>query len=93
MKFPKEINAYCPYCKSHKVHKVKNSSKGRARTLAIGTRAHERSLFGHGRKRAGKKSVKKQGKKNKVLLLCTSCNKKQDRTVGGRTTKKLEFKQ
>ncbi|MFH1785777.1 MAG: 50S ribosomal protein L44e [Candidatus Micrarchaeota archaeon] len=92
MKFPKEINAYCPYCKSHKVHKVKAASKGRARTMAKGNRAHNRSLMGHGSKRAGEKTVRKQGKKQKLALQCSACKKKQERIVGGRTTKKIEFK-
>ena len=61
MKFPKQINAYCPACRSHQIHKVKVASKGRARTLAKGNRAHNRSLLGHGGKRAGEKTVKKQG--------------------------------
>jgi large subunit ribosomal protein L44e len=92
MKFPKEINAYCPYCKKHEAHKVKIASKGRARTLAEGNRAHQRSLMGHGSKRAGEKTVKKQGKRQKLVLQCGVCKKKQERIVGGRTTKKIEFK-
>lgn len=92
MKFPKEINTYCPYCKSHKVHKVKLASKGRARSLAQGTLSHNRKLEGHGGKRAGEKTVKKQGKKQKIILQCSQCKKKHERIVGERTTKKLEFK-
>ncbi len=92
MKFPKEINAYCPYCAKHQVHKVRAASKGRARSMAEGNRAHERSLLGHGSKRAGEKTVKKQGKRQKLVLQCNNCKKKQERIVGGRTTKKIEFK-
>jgi large subunit ribosomal protein L44e len=92
MKFPKELNTYCPYCKAHQVHKAKAASKGRPRTLAEGNRAHNRQLMGHGSKRAGEKSVKKQGKRQKVMLQCSKCGKKQERVVGGRTTKKIEFK-
>lgn len=92
MKFPKEINAYCPSCKKHTLHKAKAASKGRPRTLAKGNRAHNRSLMGHGSKRAGEKTVKKQGKRQKVTLTCGECKKKQERIVGGRTTKKMEFK-
>lgn len=92
MKFPKEIKTYCPHCKSHQPHKVKAASKGRSRTLAKGNRAHQRALQGHGSKRAGKATVKKQGKKQKVALQCTSCKKKQERVIGSRTTKKIEFK-
>jgi len=92
MKFPKEINAYCPFCKGHKTHKVKLASKGRPRTVAKGNRAHNRSLMGHGGKRAGEKSVKKQGKKQKAMLICSECKKKHERIVGGRTTRKLELR-
>ncbi|MBU0591665.1 50S ribosomal protein L44e [Candidatus Micrarchaeota archaeon] len=91
MKFPKEINAYCSSCRAHKVHKVKLASKGRPRTLAKGNRAHQRSLMGHGSKRAGEKTVKKQGKKQKLMLQCSECKKKQERVVGGRTTKRIEL--
>ena len=92
MKFPKEVNTYCPYCKKHAVHKAKPASKGRARTMAIGNRAHNRQLKGHGSKRAGEKSVKKQGKRQKLILQCTTCKKKQERVLRGRTTKKVEIK-
>lgn len=93
MKFPKEISTYCPSCKKHTGHKAKAASKGRARTMAAGNRAHERSLHGHGGKRAGEKTVKKQGKRQKVMLECTTCKKKHERVLqGGRTKKKVEFK-
>ena len=92
MKFPKEINAYCPSCKKHASHKVKAASKGRPRTMAKGNRAHQRSLMGHGSKRAGEKTVKKQGKRQKLTLTCSQCKKKQERIVGGRTTRKIELK-
>lgn len=92
MKFPKEIRVYCPNCKKHVIHKVKVASKGRARTLAIGNRAHNRSLLGHGGKRAGEKTVKKQGKRQKLMLECTTCKKKQEKVLRGRTKKKVELK-
>ncbi|MFA6530360.1 MAG: 50S ribosomal protein L44e [Candidatus Micrarchaeia archaeon] len=92
MKYPKEVNAYCPFCKKHAVHKVKVASKGRARSMAAGNRAHNRSLEGHGGKRAGEKTVKKQGKRQKIILECPTCKKKQERIIGTRTTKKIELK-
>jgi len=91
MKLPKEINGYCPFCKCHQPHKVKVASKGAGRTLARGNRAFERKLAGHGGKRAGKKTVKKQGKRSKVILTCTKCSKKHQRVLGTRTTKKPEI--
>ena len=91
MKYPKEVNAYCPLCKKHTKQKVRIASKGRARTLAAGNRAHARSLRGHGGKRAGEKTVKKQGKRQKIILECQICKKKQERIIGTRTTKKIEL--
>lgn len=92
MKFPKETRTYCPNCKSHQTHKTKLASKGRARALAVGNRSHQRKLLGHGGKRAGKATVKKQGKKQKLVLECSSCKKKQERIVGSRTKKRMELR-
>lgn len=92
MKFPKEIRTYCPYCNTYTVHKVKLVSKGKPRTLAQGNRRHEAKLKGYGGKRAGKKTVKKQGKRQKVILTCNICKKKHEKIVGSRTKKKLEIK-
>ena len=91
MKYPKEIRTYCPYCRKHTVHKAKLASKGKARPLAVGNRKHARKLMGHGGKRAGEKTVKKQGKRQKLVLECSVCKKKQERVVGTRTKKKIEF--
>lgn len=91
MIFPKKVNAYCPHCKKHTPHSATNPSRGRTRSLAFGTRKHERKLRGHGGKRAGEKTVKKMGKRQRILLECSVCKKKQVRTTGTRTKKKLEF--
>ena len=92
MNIPKEIRTYCPKCKKHVKMKVKVASRGRPRTMAIGNRRHERKLKGHGGKRAGEKTVKKQGKRQKVMLTCPECKKSLPRTVGTRTKKKIEIK-
>ncbi len=91
MKYPKELMAYCPKCKTHTSHKAKLVSKGKARAMAMGNRKHARKLMGHGGKRAGEKSVKKQGKRQKIVLECGTCKKKQERVIGTRTKKKIEF--
>ena len=91
MKYPKQMNTYCPFCKKHTSHNVKLASKGRARHMAVGNRKHDRKLEGHGGKRAGEKTVKKQGKRQKIVLECGVCKKKQERVIGTRTKKKLEF--
>ncbi len=92
MKFPKEVRMHCPHCNKHTLHKVKLASKGKTRSMAKGQRAHERKLLGHGGKRAGKVSVKKQGKRQKLVLECSVCKKKQEKLLrGGRTKKKVEI--
>ena len=92
MKYPKEVRTYCPFCRKHTIHTSKGVSKKRARKMAIGNRIHDRKLKGYGGKRAGEKTVKKQGKKQRVMLTCSECKKKHERTIGSRTTKKIEFK-
>ncbi|MBU0586753.1 50S ribosomal protein L44e, partial [Candidatus Micrarchaeota archaeon] len=91
MKYPKEVRTFCPKCNSHQTHKVRLASKGRARSMAFGNRKHKRKLLGHGGKRAGEKTVKKQGKRQKIMMECQKCKKKQERVIGGRTKKKLEL--
>ncbi len=93
MKFPKEVNSYCPSCKKHTKQKARIAAKGKSRTLAAGNLAHQRALTGHGGKRAGKVSVKKQGKQQKITLECSVCKKKHERVLhGGKTKKKVEFR-
>ncbi len=91
MKFPKEIRAYCKKCNSYEVHKARLASKGKARALAKGNVKHMNKLKGRGGKRAGEKTVRKQGKRQKIVLECTKCKKKTERVVGTRTKKKLEI--
>ncbi len=90
MKYPKEVRTYCPKCKKHTVHKVKLVGRGTRRSMSIGDRKHNRSLMGHGGKRAGEKTVKKQGKRQVIVMECGECKKKHQRTIGVRTRKKLE---
>jgi len=89
---PKEIKSYCPTCKKHTKHKVKiTTSKAKmGRTLAWGNRRQARKLAGYHGKVAGKKKVKKQGIRNKMMLECSACHKKHERTISGRMKKKAE---
>jgi ribosomal protein L44E len=91
MKYPNEVNAYCPHCNKKTKHKVRMASKGRTRSMAWGNRQHERTIMGYVGKVAGEKAVKKQGKKQKLMLECSVCKKKQERIVGKRTRKKIEI--
>ena len=92
MKIPGEVKAYCKHCNAHTAHKVKSPSKGKPRTLAKGNRKHNEKLKGHGGKRAGKVPVKKQGKKQVLVLTCQTCKKKQQKSFPSRTRKKIEVK-
>lgn len=89
---PKELKAYCPTCRKHVVHKVRvtTTKAKKGRTLAWGNLRQERKLSGYHGKVAGKKKVKKQGIRNKVMLECTACHKKHERTISGRMKKKAE---
>ncbi|MGC8572235.1 MAG: 50S ribosomal protein L44e [Candidatus Micrarchaeia archaeon] len=92
MIMPKEIDAYCPKCNTHTLHTVKLSVKGSAGGLKIGNRRHNRKLLGYHGKIKGQATVKKMGKKQKVILTCKECNYSIERVVGGRTRKRLELK-
>jgi len=91
MKVPKEIKTYCPKCKKHTTHKAKNPKKGKARSMSWGTLRHERRTSGYVGKVKGQATVRKQGKKQKIVLECTECKKSQERIVGTRTKKKIEI--
>ncbi len=87
------MNTYCPTCFKHTEHKVKvTTGKIRpGRTLALGTRRHERKLVGVHGKVKGKAKVRKQGIRNRIMLECSKCHKKHERTISGRMKKKAEL--
>jgi len=91
---PKVMRTYCPTCRTYTEHKVKvSTSKIKpGRTLAWGTRKHARKLAGFHGKVKGKAKVKKQGIRNKIMLECSKCKKKHERTISGRMKKKAEIK-
>ena len=70
------------------MHKAKNPKKGKARGLAWGTLRHERRTKGYVGKVKGQATVKKQGKRQKIILECTQCKKNVERVLGGGRTKK-----
>lgn len=92
MEIPKQIRTYCKYCKKYTIHTVKFPSKKAERTLAVGYRRHERKIKGYVGKVKGKVKVRKQGKRQVVVLECTVCHKKtQKPMITSRTKKKLEL--
>lgn len=60
--------------------------------MAWGNLKHEAKLKGYVGKVAGEKTVRKQGKRQRLMLVCDACKKKTGRTVGNRTKKKIEIK-
>src|SRR5438034_7644138 len=48
LKFPKEVNTYCPKCGHHTAHSVTVYKAGKARTMAWGSRRQERRKHGYG---------------------------------------------
>jgi large subunit ribosomal protein L44e len=92
MEYPKQIRSYCKYCKKYTLHNVKIYTKKPERSLAIGNIRHERKIKGYVGKVKGRVAVKKQGKRQVVILECTVCHKKTQRVVTSRTKKKIEIK-
>lgn len=90
MKMVDMIRTYCPNCNKHTEQKVKLYKKGKQSPFSIGQARYDRKLTGYVGKVKGKKSVRKIGKHQKVILECTVCKKKQERIMGTRTKKVLE---
>jgi len=96
MNVPKEIQTYCPKCKAHTKQKVKKvvQKKTRAtpRNTSWGQIKHEKKTKGYTSRVAGTTKHDKQSQRNVLVLECPKCKKKQQRTVGSRTRKRIETK-
>ncbi len=92
MKIEKQIMAYCPYCKRHTLHNVRPVPTGKIRPNSFRNRKHERTASGYVGSVEPRLIVKKQGKKQRVLLECTVCKKSVIRVFPKRTKKKIEIK-
>lgn len=88
MKFPKEVNRYCPYCKEHTVQVIataKQRSRSATHPLSRGSSSREKSRGvrgGYGnmgrRSRKGPKDWKMKTKVTKrinIVYKCKKCNK------------------
>jgi len=75
MKVPKEVNTYCPKCKSHQAHAVSLYKAGKRRALAKGERSHRlREMKGYGgQKYARQRDFAKTTKKQTLKLKCKKC--------------------
>ncbi len=78
MKYPRTINRYCPYCRTHNQHTVSIYKKGKERMLNHGRRRLERKKRGYGSfpKEIFHKNAK-INKRTQPMLECSGCGKKQ----------------
>ncbi len=93
MKFPKIVRTYCPKCKKHTEHSVKQSKrKGRssAHPLSQSQRRFDRKMKGYGSfPRPNPSGEGKPTKKLDLRLTCKICNKAH--TKKGFRVKKFEL--
>jgi len=101
MKFPKETKRYCPYCKKHTRHKIKqekNRGKNKTNTLTRGSRVRmklrgqDRGYGNKGKTSKGamtkwKRFNKKRTKKTDLRYTCLECNKTHVQKQGIRLSK------
>lgn len=74
MKFPKNVNVYCPKCRRHTSHMLSLYKKGKERVLSAGARHHERDKHGYGGQKFPElKRTSKTTKKTVVKLTCKQC--------------------
>ena len=73
MRVPKQINTYCPRCRTHTQHVVTIYKPGKRRSLAEGERRYRRKQEGYGSKR--KPEQKRFAKTTKKIVLKLKCSK------------------
>jgi large subunit ribosomal protein L44e len=74
MNVPKEIQTYCPKCKTHQTHTVSLYKPGKRRALAKGERHHKREKKGYGgQKYPLQHEFAKTTKKQTLRLKCKVC--------------------
>ena len=105
MKLPKTTKRYCPYCKKHAEHSIKNvtnkglnkthtmSRSSKSRVKARGLRRGIGNLGRFSKKALSgwKRYGKKQTKKTDLRYTCKECKKTHSQKKGMRT-KRVEFK-
>ena len=77
MNVPKEMNRYCPKCKTHTAQKVSLYKAGKRRGSAIGERRHEEDKKGYGGQKFPKLAKPaKTTKKQTLIFACPTFKKK-----------------
>jgi large subunit ribosomal protein L44e len=96
MIIPKNMKRYCPYCKKHTVHKVKDvSSGGKRGPLKRGGKSRTRKRgewrgkgnLGRYSKTTNPKRKTKTTKKTNLVYTCKECGKSHMQKKGKRTGK------
>ena len=105
MKFPKELKRYCPKCKSHASHKVKNErnrgknktntltkfSQTRLKLKGVTTRRGNLGKLSRGSLNSWKRFNKKHSKKTDLRFTCLTCKKTFVSGSSGFRTKKIQI--
>jgi large subunit ribosomal protein L44e len=105
MKIPKEIKRYCPHCKTHTIHKVKNEKnrgKNKAHPLSqfsqirlklkgVTTGLGNKGKISRGALNSWKRFNKKHSKKTDLRFTCTVCKKTNVSADKGIRTKKIQI--
>lgn len=81
MKIPKKIRTYCPYCKKHTEHTVREAKKGKRRTLSWGQQKFLKKTKGYTSKVGKTLKPVKQSKRTVFMLICSVCGKKHPRVM------------
>lgn len=93
MKFPKIVKTYCPYCKKHTEHAVKQTKRkgrGKAHPNSQSQKRFQRKMEGYGSfPRPNPKGEGKPTKKVDLRLKCNEC--KKSHTKKGFRIRKFEL--
>lgn len=88
MKFPKQLNIYCQFCKKHTMHTAELAKKKPRRTMAQGQRRFLRKMLGYGSfPKENPKGREKPTKKIDLRFKCSVCGKKHMKGAGFRVKK------
>jgi large subunit ribosomal protein L44e len=80
MKYPRQLNTYCPRCVKHREFTVSLYRKGKDRKLAEGNRRYARKQEGYGGQRKPRqRKMAKTTRKQIVMIRCTVCEYKTSR--------------
>ena len=91
MNYPAKLMAYCPFCKKHTSHELKQVKKGQRSEATKGQRRFRRVMAGYrGYPRPfspGAKKREKTNKKKDLRLKCAECKKSHVKTRAFRAKK------